>query len=85
MKFEATTAQPGSEEKIQILEARHAAGFRLWHPGDRSNRTELVGGLLARCEGIASTPTHAAGDGDPMVETDFDDDDFDDSDFGGEA
>lgn len=30
-----TDAQPGSEEKVAILEARAAAGEQLWHPKDR--------------------------------------------------
>lgn len=32
---EPTTAQPGSEEKIQVYEWRVQNGYRLWHPDDR--------------------------------------------------
>ena len=31
---EPTTAGPGSPEKMAVLEARAAAGQRLWHPDD---------------------------------------------------
>ena len=36
----ATTAAPGSPEKVQILESRFAAGEQLWHPEDRSDRAK---------------------------------------------
>lgn len=29
-----TDAQPGSQEKIEVLRQRAAAGVPLWHPGD---------------------------------------------------
>jgi hypothetical protein len=32
-----TTAIPGSEAKVAILEARCQAGFALWHPADKLN------------------------------------------------
>lgn len=31
---QATRAMPGTPEKFAVLEARAAAGFQLWHPGD---------------------------------------------------
>ncbi len=34
-EFSATTALPGSEEKLQILAERVRCGLPLWHPSDR--------------------------------------------------
>ena len=33
--FPATTAMPGSDEKLDILAARVLQGLPLWHPSDR--------------------------------------------------
>jgi hypothetical protein len=35
---EPTDSQPGSEEKIAVMQARYARGEGIFHPGDRSNR-----------------------------------------------
>lgn len=35
-----TQARPGSEEKVQALEARYAQGQPLWHNGDFSGDDE---------------------------------------------
>jgi hypothetical protein len=32
--FEKTESKPGSEDKVQILAARYAAGLPLWHEED---------------------------------------------------
>jgi hypothetical protein len=32
--FEKTVAKPGSEDKVQVLAARYAAGLPLWHEED---------------------------------------------------
>tara|TARA_B100000029_G_scaffold508386_1_gene595134 strand:- start:706 stop:975 length:270 start_codon:yes stop_codon:yes gene_type:complete len=32
--FEKTGAKPGSEDKVQVLAARYAAGLPLWHEED---------------------------------------------------
>lgn len=33
--FAATTAMPGSEEKLDVLATRVLQGLPLWHPSDR--------------------------------------------------
>jgi len=38
---DATQAQPGSQDKVAVLEARAAAGLALFHPGDI--RPDLLG------------------------------------------
>ena len=35
LSFDATDAEPGSAEKIEILARRIREGFPLWHPDDR--------------------------------------------------
>lgn len=77
MKFQATQSQPGSEEKIQVLEWRYANMKPLWHRGDKNTRPELCDNGYGGPP--PSTPKQAVGDGvGTIVETDFDDneDDF---------
>jgi hypothetical protein len=38
--FEATSAIPGSQEKIAVMAARLRAGLPLWHKGDRVDHEE---------------------------------------------
>lgn len=39
--YSSTTALPGSEEKLEVLAERIAAGLPLWHPGDRITYDDL--------------------------------------------
>ena len=48
---QATTARPGSAEKIAVMISRVEAGEELWHPDDVTSFPELFGGL-----GLTRTP-----------------------------
>ena len=39
----ATDAFPGSDEKIEVLRMRNAAGVPLWHPNDRDDHSPRRG------------------------------------------
>lgn len=41
-----TAAKPGSEEKVQMLAARYAAGLPLWHADDKSDNESGHGALF---------------------------------------
>jgi len=38
--YEATSAFPGTEEKVAVMAARVRAGLPLWHQGDRTDYEE---------------------------------------------
>jgi hypothetical protein len=40
-RYRATTAVPGTREKLHILAARAQAGLPLWHRSDRADYEEL--------------------------------------------
>ncbi len=39
--YHATSAMPGSEEKLEVLCDRVRRGLPLWHPGDRRTAVEF--------------------------------------------
>ena len=43
MISEPTSAEPGSEEKLETLVERYAAGLPLWHPDDLNHLVDDVG------------------------------------------
>lgn len=47
-EFEATSAPPGSAEKIDILAKRVELGKPLWHPEDRVDYVGLTGCIVPR-------------------------------------
>lgn len=41
-QFSATSALPGTEEKLQVLAERLQQGLPLWHPSDRRTYADLL-------------------------------------------
>ena len=46
LNFQATDAEPGSREKLEILARRIRQGLPLWHPEDRHVEDELLRRLV---------------------------------------
>jgi hypothetical protein len=46
--YPATTAIPGTEEKLEVLAARVRAGLPLWHRGDRPDYDDPENAALGR-------------------------------------
>lgn len=40
-QFDATSAMPGTEEKLRIIASRVASGLPLWHPSDRRGYDDI--------------------------------------------
>lgn len=60
--FQATSAPPGSAEKIDILAKRVETGSPLWHEDDRVDYTGLTGAVVPRekCDPRARATRHEA-------------------------
>lgn len=78
-EFCATAAQPGSEEKINILVERYARNAPLWHPDDVTARPSLS----EHGRGPVSSSPRDQPEPPAVVVGGFDDDD--DNSFGGGA